>query len=195
MQNARERSVASHEYGLGISRFLPSFLGLYWDVPEWTTRLMNETFANCHYCVNYTPVFLGHARTYALAERNCIEELRQLALEKIYCLLMNFRVHRARRGDVLALARYAYESTSQCAGNENLRTAVVRFLVWEAEHCLKEQEARDLMYEVLDFQEDVMAALMQRNRWQMAEIERIHKEHEERKREEWELRDVEQETV
>ena len=60
---------------------------------------------------DYSPVFLCHARLYVLAEKYDIEALKASTLHKLHKTLCCYSPYEARNGDIVELARYAYQNT------------------------------------------------------------------------------------
>ncbi|PLN81851.1 hypothetical protein BDW42DRAFT_193425 [Aspergillus taichungensis] len=57
---------------------------------------------------DFTPVFLGHARLYLLADKYMIGSLRQLALSKLAQTLFNFTLYRQSVPAVIECVRFVY---------------------------------------------------------------------------------------
>jgi hypothetical protein len=95
-------------------------------------RIINscEIIPNSHVKQDYTGVFLAHARLYVLADKYGIEPLESLSLHKLHATLKRFTLHRARIGDILKLARYAYENGSDYESNK-LRALVSEYIACE----------------------------------------------------------------
>lgn len=58
---------------------------------------------------DFKPVFLAHARLYTFADMHLIEPFKRLVLHKLHQTLIKFELFERRIGDVVELARYAYE--------------------------------------------------------------------------------------
>ncbi|KXT13975.1 hypothetical protein AC579_8851 [Pseudocercospora musae] len=58
--------------------------------------------------LDYSPVFLCHARLHTLAEHYDLEALQKLSLHKLHQILVNFEPIRERASDIGALLQYAY---------------------------------------------------------------------------------------
>jgi hypothetical protein len=85
---------------------------------------------------DFTPVFLAHARLYTFADMRLIYPLKGLALQKLYMTLSAFQLYHQRVGDIVKLARYAYDhgSDRSTAGVVNdLRELVVEYIASEVE--------------------------------------------------------------
>lgn len=82
---------------------------------------------------DYTPVFLGHARLYVFAEKYGISTLRSLTLNRLHRTLVYFTLFKERIGDVVALARYAYDNTPDYESDiiDDLRRLVTQYIVCE----------------------------------------------------------------
>jgi hypothetical protein len=95
-------------------------------------RIINscEIIPNSHAKQDYTGVFLAHARLYIFADKYGIESLESLSLHKLHATLKSFTLSRARVGDILKLARYAYENGSDYKRNK-LRALVSEYIACE----------------------------------------------------------------
>ncbi|GMG25948.1 unnamed protein product [Aspergillus oryzae] len=88
---------------------------------SWGNTQLNEDF---------TPVFLGHARLYVLADKYGIESLTQLVLEKLKQTLNDFKLSAANVTDIIELVRFTYAHTPRLAtGRNELRTLVMMFII------------------------------------------------------------------
>lgn len=97
---------------------------------------------------NFAPIFLAHARLYTLADMRLVYPLRDLALHKLHKVLVDFKLHSGRLGDVIELARYAYEHGEDRSENgkvDALRDMVVNYITCEMKGLGKHAGFRDLM--------------------------------------------------
>ncbi|KAH8819221.1 hypothetical protein F5884DRAFT_7373 [Xylogone sp. PMI_703] len=81
---------------------------------------------------NYTPVFLGHAQLYVLAEKYGVTDLKKLVLYKLHKTLDAFTLYSSRTGDVVELARYVFSDENipdrpNC--EEELRSLVMGYIL------------------------------------------------------------------
>ena len=93
-----------------------------------------ETRANTSPDQDFTPVFLAHARLYTFACMRLIDPLKRLTLHKLYKTLLGFSLYKRRMGDVVELAKYAYQQGEDRKDDgtiDPLRNLVVDFLVRE----------------------------------------------------------------
>ncbi|KAB8225822.1 hypothetical protein BDV33DRAFT_163377 [Aspergillus novoparasiticus] len=92
-----------------------------------------KTFAprgNTQLNEDFTPVFLGHARLYVLADKYGIESLTQLVLEKLKQTLNDFKLSAANVTDIIELVRFTYAHTPRLVtGKNELRTLVMMFII------------------------------------------------------------------
>ncbi|KAE8322350.1 hypothetical protein BDV39DRAFT_218654 [Aspergillus sergii] len=92
-----------------------------------------KTFAprgNTQLNEDFTPVFLGHARLYVLADKYGIESLTQLVLEKLRQTLNDFKLSAANVTDIIELVRFTYAHTPRLVTRRNeLRTLVMMFII------------------------------------------------------------------
>lgn len=114
------------------------------------TTLLRESFDNHSYCPvlpsqqfldtcqimtnskcteDYTPVFLGHARLYVLADKYGVESLKYLCLDKIHETLVNFKLYKESIGDITELIRFSYcNDHTPDDVNDDLRALVLKFV-------------------------------------------------------------------
>lgn len=81
---------------------------------------------------DYTPIFLGHARLYVLAEKYGVDKLKVTVLQKLRNTLRCYTTCEARDGDIAELVRYTYENTPTVTSIEGLRELVIRYVATEA---------------------------------------------------------------
>lgn len=60
---------------------------------------------------DFTPVLVGHAQLYVLADKYDVRELKNLVLHKLNNTLEKFTLHKARIADIMELVRFAYDNT------------------------------------------------------------------------------------
>jgi hypothetical protein len=97
---------------------------------------------------DFAPIFLAHARLYTLADMRMVHPLRDLALHKLHKTLVSFELYPERLGDVVELARYAYENgadRSEDGRIDALRELVVNYIACEMKVLGKHAEFRNLM--------------------------------------------------
>ncbi|KAH7078488.1 hypothetical protein FB567DRAFT_136836 [Paraphoma chrysanthemicola] len=85
---------------------------------------------------DFTPVFLAHAHLYSFADMRLIQPLKDLALYKLHRTLLEFQLYHQRVGDVVELARYAYDhgpSRSDSGVLDGLRQLVVEYMACEVD--------------------------------------------------------------
>ncbi len=98
--------------------------------------------------MSFALLFLTHARLYTLADMRMIYPLKELALHKLHKALIKFELHPQRLGDVVELARYAYdhgEDRSADGRIDALRDMIVNYVACEMKVLGKHAEFRDLM--------------------------------------------------
>ncbi|KAH8639340.1 hypothetical protein IG631_07110 [Alternaria alternata] len=107
---------------------------------------------------DFTPVFLAHARLYTFACMRLIDPLKRLTLHKLHRTLHSFRLYNQRVGDVIELARYAYdhgENRKSDGTIEELRKLVVEYIACEVSTIGKHEAFMPLLQEggefVVDF--------------------------------------------
>ena len=111
---------------------------------------------------NYTPVFLGHARLYAFAEKWDIAPLRALVLHKLHGTLVPFTPYEERCGDVVELARYVYANTPTRTQMDPLREMMVQYIAYEAKQVADSKACMDLVSEGGDFASELLAMVLER---------------------------------
>jgi hypothetical protein len=78
---------------------------------------------------NFSPVFLGHARLYILADKYLVHSLKQLVLHKLYKTLEHFTIFEDRVTDITELVTFVYEKTPDLGnGMDSLRRLVIRYV-------------------------------------------------------------------
>ncbi|OAL62228.1 hypothetical protein A7C99_6805 [Trichophyton rubrum] len=102
-------------------------------VPERCARFSEQfkPFSNVTADQDFTPVFLGHARLYVIADKYCIEELKELVLSKLYTTLKGFTPFPKRIGDLVMLIQFVYteDNTRGCSTPiDPLRKLVTRYM-------------------------------------------------------------------
>jgi hypothetical protein len=112
------------------------------------SHVQEQLYLNTLPSQSFAPVFLAHARLYALAEMHMVLPLRDLTLHKLHSALAQFQLFPERLTDVVELARYAYEQGADraVAGKiDPLRDMVVGFVACERKALSKDPEFRNLM--------------------------------------------------
>lgn len=97
---------------------------------------------------DFTPVFLAHAELYRLADMRLVYPLKRLVLHKLHSTLSEFSLYGERLGDVLELAKYAYDQgmdRSEDGKLDELRDLVVRYIACEPKAYGKHKEFKRLM--------------------------------------------------
>jgi hypothetical protein len=111
---------------------------------------------------DYTPVLLAHVRLYTFADMRLIYPLKALVLHKLQQTLLGFRLGDQRVGDVVNLARYAYDNNlDRSTGGvvNDLRELVVEYIASEAETVGKHNEFKVLLEEGGEFVTDFWSAV------------------------------------
>jgi hypothetical protein len=107
---------------------------------------------------DFTPVFLAHARLYTFADMRLIHPLRSLALDKLHKTLTGFQLYNQRVGDIVKLARYAYDHgpDRSTEGTVNsLRQLVVEYMACEVETVGKHEDFKAFLEEGGEFATDL----------------------------------------
>ncbi|KAJ4373979.1 hypothetical protein N0V83_002718 [Neocucurbitaria cava] len=106
---------------------------------------------------DFVPVFLAHARLYTFAEMRLVYPLRNLVLHKLYKTLMCFQLYNHRVGDIVELARYAYDhgaDRSKDGTLDALRQMVVDYIACEVDTIGKHADFIRLMEDGGEFVSD-----------------------------------------
>lgn len=149
----KQRSVSPTPKALRVK-----FQDLQYALPEASTATTPR--ANASETENYTPVFLGHARLYAFAEKYDIPPLRSLVLHKLHLTLKMFSPYEERSADVVELARYVYANTPSRIPMEPLRKMVVQYIA-EAKQVAGSKECMALVREGKDFASDLLGMVLE----------------------------------
>jgi len=121
-----------------------------------------EARANTSDCEDYTPVFLGHARLYAFAEKYDMEPLKAVVLNKLHKTLCLFTPYKARRDDVLELLRFTYETTPPRPRIDPLRELITQYITYEAKHFISTENCLSLVEEGGQLARDLFAMLLEK---------------------------------
>ncbi|EGE02933.1 hypothetical protein TEQG_01971 [Trichophyton equinum CBS 127.97] len=102
-------------------------------LPERCTQFTEqfEPFSNVADDQDFTPVFLGHARLYVIADKYCIEALKELVLFKLHTTLKGFTLFPKRIGDLVKLIQFVYTEDNTRGGSKQidpLRKLVTRYM-------------------------------------------------------------------
>jgi hypothetical protein len=106
---------------------------------------------------DFTTVFLAHTRLYIFAEMRLIYPLRSLTLHKLHKSLIGFQLYNQRVGDVVKLARWAYEhGTDRSKGGamNELRQLVVEYMACEVDIIGKHKDFKLLLEDGGEFVTD-----------------------------------------
>ncbi|KAF2823531.1 hypothetical protein CC86DRAFT_409437 [Ophiobolus disseminans] len=120
------------------------------EAPDLALQEGYEPRTNLDMDQDFTPVFLAHARLYTFADMRLVYPLKALALDKLYKTLVAFQLYTERMGDVVKLARYAYENgpdRSEAGEPNELRKLVVEYIACEVDTVGKNREFRALIEE------------------------------------------------
>ncbi|KAF7677522.1 hypothetical protein GT037_004381 [Alternaria burnsii] len=115
---------------------------------------------------DFTPVFLAHVRLYTFACMRLIDPLKRLALHKLHQTLLKFKLYDRRVGDVVELARYAYDHGEDRKSNgtiEDLRKLVVEYIACEVSIIGKHKAFAPLLQEGGEFVVDFWGIIAKEN--------------------------------
>lgn len=101
---------------------------------------------------SFSPVFLSHARLYALAEKYGVEPLKALTLRRLHAALAGFRIYPERLDDLADLVPAVYYST---VDGDPARRMLVLFFACIAEHVKECLAFRAVMRCVGEFADDL----------------------------------------
>ncbi|KAM5462378.1 hypothetical protein MauCBS54593_007997 [Microsporum audouinii] len=113
-----------------------------------------KPFSNVSASQDFTPVFLGHARLYVLADKYGIEPLKELVLYKLYTTLKGFTIFSKRAGDIIQLIKFTYENTPENTWAEDLRTLVTHYVASKLDDLAMNSEFHQVLDEGGDFVTD-----------------------------------------
>jgi hypothetical protein len=104
------------------------------EFPSTTLARSCEPQTNSSASQNYTPVFVGYASLYALADQYMIESLKSLTLHKLHKTLVDFTLYAERVSDILELVQYTYSnSITHDYGGDQLRSLITEYVVLKIE--------------------------------------------------------------
>jgi len=115
---------------------------------------------------DFTPIFLAHARLYTFACMRLIDPLKRLALHKLHQTLLKFKLYDRRVGDVVELARYAYDNGEDRKPDgtiEDLRKLVVEYIACEVSTIGKHETFAPLLQEGGEFVVDFWRIIAKEN--------------------------------
>ncbi|KAI4637423.1 hypothetical protein J4E83_000239 [Alternaria metachromatica] len=115
---------------------------------------------------DFTPIFLAHARLYSFACMRLIDPLKRLALHKLHQTLLKFKLYDRRVGDVVELARYAYDNGEDRKADgsiEDLRKLVVEYIACEVSTIGKHEAFALLLQEGGEFVVDFWRIIAKEN--------------------------------
>jgi len=115
---------------------------------------------------NFTPIFLAHAHLYTFACMRLIDPLKRLALHKLHQTLLKFKLYDRRVGDVVELARYAYDNGEERKPDgtiEDLRKLVVEYIACEVSTIGKHEAFAPLLQEGGEFVVDFWRIIAKEN--------------------------------
>ncbi|KAF3480422.1 uncharacterized protein GIQ15_05769 [Arthroderma uncinatum] len=124
--------------------------------PEHLTHSTQQfkPFSNVCEDQDFTPVLLGHAQLYVIADKYCIQPLKDLVLYKLYTTLKGFTIFPRRVGDIIALIRFTYDDGNTCGQmkeTDPLRKLVTRYVVTKMEILAMEAAFLELLQDGGDF--------------------------------------------
>ena len=140
----------------------PAFHDLVYPIPSPEFVDMCKPRPNGSSAEDYTPVFLGHARLYAFAEKWDIRPLKALVLHKLHTILRMYKPYEARYGDVVELIRYTYEHTPCRERVDGLRELVTRFVAQEQIQIARSRPCLELVEVCGPFARDLLSSVMER---------------------------------
>ncbi|KAE8423583.1 hypothetical protein BDV36DRAFT_279106 [Aspergillus pseudocaelatus] len=143
----REKSIWSRHLR---GKFSTVNFGLY--AHEMASKKTFTPRGNTELNEDFTPVFLGHASLYVLADKYGIESLSQLVLDKLKQTLKGFKLSAANVPDIIELVRYTYAHTPRLVtGRNELRTLVTMFIISSIGQIGETESFQELLVEGGDF--------------------------------------------
>ena len=90
--------------------------------------------SNANFRLSYSPIFLGHARLYSLAEKYRAESLKRLTVKKLEHCLAICKDYDGWDLDIVELIEYVYsDDNTPDEGEDSLRKCIIGCLL--SEHC------------------------------------------------------------
>jgi hypothetical protein len=121
--------------------------------------------SNSEEAQDFTPVFLGHAELYVLADKYDVQSLRQLVLYKLHDTFRNFTIHDTDVAGILAFTRFAYENTPrQAEGVASLRKLATCYLASILGQIGNREDFKQLLLEGGDFVADFWSTVWNADR-------------------------------
>ncbi|PYI11724.1 hypothetical protein BO78DRAFT_466270 [Aspergillus sclerotiicarbonarius CBS 121057] len=147
----KEMSISSHHLRDKLAGLHAQFTKSHAELSS-RQRVKFAPTRHSHPQEDFTPVFLGHAKLYILADTYGILPLAELVLYKLATTLTQFRLCENNVGDVAELVRWSYQSTRP---HDALRTLVTTYVVSVLGQISKSPGFQELLAEggefVLDF--------------------------------------------
>ena len=141
-----------------------SFLVLQFCKPDDESTALAPR-ANSAPSEDYTSVFLSHAHIYVFAEKFDIQPLKGLALKNLHQTLTKFTLWPECVGDIVALARFVYNQTSEPVdGAEPIRSMLKRYIGYEMDVLVEDTGFRDLLGENRELLNDFCSMVGERTK-------------------------------
>ena len=123
---------------------------------------ISKARANTSAIEDYTPIFLGHARLYTLADEYGVNTLKSVVLYKLHATLCLFTPYEARYGDILELLRFTYDHTPARAQLDPLRELVTQYIAQQATPVIDTEQCLSLVAKGGPLARDLFAMLLRR---------------------------------
>ncbi|CRG88296.1 hypothetical protein PISL3812_05325 [Talaromyces islandicus] len=158
---ADEDELPYKEKSIWTRHLRDSFSRLTIDVPHNDKQVKDRFSSNPNRKdQDFTPVFLGHARLFVLADKYGIESLCQLVLSKVSQTLKVFTLYHQSVAGVIEFARFVYSETLRHAhGIGALRNLATSYIVSALGQLGDNQDFEKLLEEGGDFVADFWRAV------------------------------------
>ncbi|KAI1209346.1 uncharacterized protein F4807DRAFT_426401 [Annulohypoxylon truncatum] len=119
--------------------------------------------SNTNPLMNYSEVFLSHARLYAFADCYAIDDLTKLCIRRLHRALLNFNLHGGTRAaDVAKLIDFSYKNTrSDTVKQDKLRGLLSAYIACHVEEIWPNLYFRDVI-ELGEVANDIIGKLLRR---------------------------------
>ncbi|KAG5987075.1 hypothetical protein E4U43_005248 [Claviceps pusilla] len=100
---------------------------------------------------DYSEYFIAHAKVFVFADYYGVEDLMDLAMQKLHGALCGFRLSRERLDDVLALVRFCYERPAP----DKLKRMVASYAAGVVDSAVPADCFKEVLKDMEDFAADV----------------------------------------
>jgi hypothetical protein len=113
--------------------------------------------------LDFSEVFLSHARIYVLADYYDIERLMTLSLKELHKCLQRFQLSSENAEDVVGLAEYCYQNTvDRGSSPDRLRELVSMYIACKVEKIWGSRRFREILEKFGEIGKDVIGHMLER---------------------------------